>query len=112
VRAGIEVLCAEAGLQAAGLRTIFVAGTFGQYVRKSSLIRLGLLPPVAPERVQTVGNAAGAGAVLALLDQRVRDRAERLAASAIYVELAGRGDYQEALTRSLHFPTPAGSAPR
>jgi uncharacterized 2Fe-2S/4Fe-4S cluster protein (DUF4445 family) len=112
VRAGIEVLCAEAGLQAAGLRTIFVAGTFGQYVRKSSLLRLGLLPPVAPERVQTVGNAAGAGAVLALLDQRVRDRAERLAASAIYVELAGRGDYQEALTRSLRFTTPAGSAPR
>jgi hypothetical protein len=44
--------------------------------------------------------------VLALLDQRVRDRAERLAAVATYVELAGRIDYQDALARSLRFPAP------
>ena len=106
VRAGIEVLCAEAGLTGADLQTVFVAGTFGQYVRKASMLRLGLLPPVAPERVRTVGNAAGAGAVLALLDRRVRERAERLAGQAIYVELAGRADYQEALERSLRFPAP------
>jgi uncharacterized 2Fe-2S/4Fe-4S cluster protein (DUF4445 family) len=106
VRAGIEVLCAEAGLMVDALQTVFVAGTFGQYVRKASLLRLGLLPPVQPERVRTVGNAAGAGAVLALLDQRVRDRAERLAAGATYVELAGRIDYQDALARSLRFPAP------
>jgi uncharacterized 2Fe-2S/4Fe-4S cluster protein (DUF4445 family) len=106
VRAGIEVLCADARISAARLHAIFVAGTFGQYVRKASLLRLGLLPPVEPERVRTVGNAAGRGAVLALLDQRFRDRAERLAERATYVELAGRADYQEALTRSLHFPAP------
>lgn len=107
VRAGIEVLCAEAGLASDALQTVFVAGTFGQFVRKASLLRLGLLPPVAPERVRAVGNAAGAGAVLALLDQRVRDRAERLAASATYVELAGRSDYQDALARYLRFPVPS-----
>ena len=105
VRAGIEVLCADAGVAAADLETVFVAGTFGQYVRKASLLRLGLLPPVQPERVRTVGNAAGAGAVLALLDRRVRERAEGLAGRARYVELAGRRDYEEALLRSLRFPT-------
>jgi uncharacterized 2Fe-2S/4Fe-4S cluster protein (DUF4445 family) len=89
---------------AAALGTVFVAGTFGQYVRKASMLRLGLLPAVAPERILTVGNAAGAGAVLALLDRRVRGRAERLANDATYVELAGRLDYQEARTRGLRFP--------
>jgi uncharacterized 2Fe-2S/4Fe-4S cluster protein (DUF4445 family) len=108
VRAGIEVLCAEAGLASEALQTVFVAGTFGQFVRKASLLRLGLLPPVGPERVRAVGNAAGAGAVLALLDQRVRDRAERLAASATYVELAGRIDYQDELARCLRFPAALG----
>jgi uncharacterized 2Fe-2S/4Fe-4S cluster protein (DUF4445 family) len=107
VRAGIEVLCAAAGVEASRLQTVFVAGTFGQYVRKASILRLGLLPAVPPDRVLTVGNAAGAGAVLALLDQRVRSRAERLVADANYVELAGRMDYQEALARSLRFPDPA-----
>jgi uncharacterized 2Fe-2S/4Fe-4S cluster protein (DUF4445 family) len=107
VRAGIEVMCREAGIEPADLETVFVAGTFGQYVRKASMLRLGLLPAVAPERVLTVGNAAGAGAVLALLDRRVRERAERLASDAQYVELAGRPDYQEALTRCLRFPATA-----
>ena len=106
VRAGIEVLCAEAGLAGSDLQTVFVAGTFGQYVRKASMLRLGLLPAVAPERVRTVGNAAGAGAILALLDWRARERAERLAARTTYVELAGRTDYQEAFERSLRFPAP------
>jgi uncharacterized 2Fe-2S/4Fe-4S cluster protein (DUF4445 family) len=106
VRAGIEVLCAAAGIAAADLQSVLVAGTFGQYVRKASMLRLGLLPPVSPERVHTVGNAAGSGAILALLDRRVRDRAERLAGRTTYVELAGRPDYQEALTRSLRFPEP------
>jgi uncharacterized 2Fe-2S/4Fe-4S cluster protein (DUF4445 family) len=106
VRAGIDVLCADAGRSAADLQAVFVAGTFGQFVRKASMLRLGLLPPVPPERVRTVGNAAGAGAVLALLDGRVRDRAERLASRAHYVELAGRPGYQEALTRRLRFPAP------
>ena len=106
MRAGIEVVCEDAGLTPEDLETVFVAGTFGQYVRKASMLRLGLLPPVAPEKVHTAGNAAGAGAALALLDLRVRERAERLAAGAIYVELAGRAGYQEALTRSLRFPAP------
>ncbi|MFO7691963.1 MAG: ASKHA domain-containing protein [Vicinamibacterales bacterium] len=104
VRAGIEVVCAEAGLAAADLDAVFVAGTFGQYVRKASMLRLGLLPPVPPERVKTVGNAAGAGAVLALLDRRVRRRAEELAGRTRYVELAGRSDYANALVRNLRFP--------
>jgi uncharacterized 2Fe-2S/4Fe-4S cluster protein (DUF4445 family) len=110
VRAGIDVLCADAGLAAPDLESVFVAGTFGQYVRKASMLRLGLLPPVPPERVRTVGNAAGAGAVLALVDRRVRGRADDLAGRVRYVELAGRPDYEDALMRSLRFP--AASEPR
>lgn len=104
IRAAIEILCGEARVAPADLASVFVAGAFGGFVRKRSLIRLGMLPGVAAERVRAVGNAAGLGARLALLDRRVRDRAERLASLTAYVELAGRADYAEALTRSLRFP--------
>ena len=110
IRAGIEVLCEDAGLRPADLEAVFVAGTFGVFVRKASLLRLGLLPPVAAERVHIVGNAAGIGARLALIDRRARGRAERLATSARYVELAGRADYAERFSRSLRFPE-AGEGP-
>jgi uncharacterized 2Fe-2S/4Fe-4S cluster protein (DUF4445 family) len=104
IRAGIEVLCLEAGVSASGIDAIDVAGAFGQFVRKSSLLRLGLLPAVPAERVHVVGNAAGAGARLALIDERARDRAKALPARTTYVELAGRADYAEWFGRCLAFP--------
>jgi uncharacterized 2Fe-2S/4Fe-4S cluster protein (DUF4445 family) len=104
IRAGIDLMCLDAGVAAASLGTVFVAGAFGGFVRKRSLLRLGLLPEVPAERVRTVGNAAGVGARLALLDERVRARAERLARRTRYVELAGRAEYQEALIRRMRFP--------
>jgi uncharacterized 2Fe-2S/4Fe-4S cluster protein (DUF4445 family) len=54
--------------------------------------------------VQAVGNAAGAGARLALADGRARQRAAALSARARYVELAGRPDYAEAFAERLRFP--------
>ncbi len=104
IRAGIDLICLDAGIDAARLGAVFVAGSFGGFVRKRSLLRLGLLPGVPAERVRTVGNAAGLGARLALLDARVRRRAERLARRTRYVELAGRAAYQEALLQRMRFP--------
>lgn len=106
IRAGIDVLCADAGLSPADLHAVFVAGAFGLFVRKASLLRLGVLPPVPAERVHIVGNAAGIGARLALIDGRTRTRAETLAARAVYLELAGRPDYADLFSRRLRFPEP------
>jgi uncharacterized 2Fe-2S/4Fe-4S cluster protein (DUF4445 family) len=107
IRAGIDILCAEAGVDPEDLASVFVAGAFGGFVRKRSLLRLGMLPDVPAERVQPVGNAAGLGARLALLDTRFR--VERMGRLTRYVELAGRADYQDALTRRLRFPGPAAT---
>lgn len=109
VRAGIDVSCDEAGLRTADLGMVLVAESSGQFVRKSSMLRLGTLPAVPGERVGLVGNAAGQDALLALVDRRVRVQAERLAARARYVERAGRPDHAEALTRNLCFAAHAGA---
>ena len=104
VRAAIEVLCGEAGLTPSRIARVCIAGAFGQAVRLRSLFRLGMLPAVDAERVQVVGNAAGAGARLALADGRVRQRAAAFSARARYVELAGRPDYADAFAGRLRFP--------
>lgn len=104
IRAGIAVLLAEAGLAAADLTAMLVAGNFGHFVRKPSLARLGLVPDIPLERVQLAGNVAGVAARLALLDERFRERVERLAATATFVDLGGRQGYTDAFMDALTFP--------
>jgi uncharacterized 2Fe-2S/4Fe-4S cluster protein (DUF4445 family) len=104
ILAAATLLCRHAGLSPGELRDVLVAGAFGNYIRKSSALDIGLLPPIDPERVRFVGNAAGVGARLALIDARVTERAGRLAARAEYVDLAGHADYQAAFMAALAFP--------
>jgi uncharacterized 2Fe-2S/4Fe-4S cluster protein (DUF4445 family) len=106
IGAGIRLLLDEAGLGVGDLEEVMLAGAFGNYVGAGSARALGLIPPVDPERVTFVGNAAGAGARLALVDRRARERAARIARAARFVELAGRADYQAVFVEMLRFPEP------
>ena len=50
-----------------------------------------------------MGNAAGVGARLALVNRDDRRRADAIAEKTEYVELAGRAEYQDLFLRSLAF---------
>ena len=63
-------------------------------------LRIGMLPNVPVERVSPVGNAAGLGAVLAVLDSGF-ERAENLSNNIYYVELSGRKDFNEIFVDNL-----------
>ena len=108
IRGGMEILRAHLGISWDDLAEVRVAGAFGNYVRKTSALAIGLVPPVDPERIVFVGDAAGVGARLALVDRRARARATAIASSAEYVELAGHPDYEESFVSSIPFPTIPG----
>ena len=107
VLAGAQTLLAEAGLEAGQLERVILAGAFGSFIDRQSALAIGLLPPVAVEKVIFAGNTSAAGARLALLDRAVRSRAEEVARSVRYLELSGRGDFQELFAGAMLFP--AGS---
>jgi uncharacterized 2Fe-2S/4Fe-4S cluster protein (DUF4445 family) len=104
--AAATLLCRHVGLEPAALGEVLVAGAFGNYIRKSSAIRVGLLPLIDSERIRFVGNAAGVGARLALVDHEVLRRGRELAARAEYVDLAPHPGYQAAFMAALAFPSP------
>lgn len=88
IRSGIDTLLHAAGLTAANLTGIVVAGGFGRYLNIPNAIRIGLLPSVPPQRIRTVGNAALSGASRLLLDATQQPTVRRLAESVRVVELA------------------------
>lgn len=104
IAAGVEILLQHLGLKANDLEEVHVAGAFGNFVRKTSAQAIGLVPPVDPERVRFIGNAAGAGARMVLVDADARERSQRIAAMCEYVELAGHPAYQDAFCAAIPFP--------
>lgn len=104
VRAAVELLCREAGVEVAELDEILLAGAFGNYIDRRSALRMGLLPEVPLERIVGLGNAAGAGALAALVSTAERRRAAELARQAEHVELMASPDFQMAFADSMIFP--------
>jgi uncharacterized 2Fe-2S/4Fe-4S cluster protein (DUF4445 family) len=88
IRAGIDALLSEAGIVYTDLKEIVMAGAFGTYIDPASALYIALLPPVPLEKVNQVGNAAGAGARCMLLSTAVRAEAEEVAVGIEYLELS------------------------
>ncbi|MEK7412318.1 MAG: ASKHA domain-containing protein [Planctomycetota bacterium] len=65
IATGIHLLCKARGGSVADLRTVYLAGAFGNYIRIAAAVRIGLLP-VNPAIVLPAGNTALLGARLAL----------------------------------------------
>ncbi len=86
------------------LDKILLAGAFGNYIDRESAMIIGLFPSCALENIYTVGNAAGDGACLALLNIDKRRKADKIARQVEYVELAVEPDFERQFTQALHFP--------
>jgi uncharacterized 2Fe-2S/4Fe-4S cluster protein (DUF4445 family) len=101
---GIELLCEEAGVERPG--KILLAGAFGSYIDRQDVITIGMFPEMPMAAIQVVGNAAGAGAILALFDDDFLDKAHKLIQTTRVVELSAHSNFQDTFIGSLTFPEP------
>ncbi|MBN1360684.1 MAG: DUF4445 domain-containing protein [Sedimentisphaerales bacterium] len=101
IRAGIRLLLKKLGITEADLDSVLLAGAFGNYIRPSSAIRIGLLPNVPVERIHFVGNAAASGAVMLLLSEACRRRAAALTRRIQYVEIAHEKDFADVFAEAM-----------
>ncbi|RLF31788.1 MAG: hypothetical protein DRN07_06460, partial [Thermoplasmata archaeon] len=102
--AGIQILKGELGVSDDDIDEILLAGAFGNFIRRSMAKRIGLLPDIPTERIRFIGNAAGAGARLALISRRCREEATAISEKTEYIELGGRPDFQEQFALAMMFP--------
>ncbi len=103
MRAGLDVLLEEAGVEEGEIETFFLAGAFGTYLNLESARLVGMVPPLPRERFRQVGNAAGAGA-RAILGDRAWKEILGIAGKIRYVELAGTERFTEAFAERMLLP--------
>ncbi len=102
IGAGIAALGATAGVPLGALRRIVVAGLFGRYLDIGNAQAIGLLPPLAADRIELAGNTAAAGAAALLISRQAQAMAERLRRSAKLVNLAHYPDFDDAFIDHLY----------
>jgi uncharacterized 2Fe-2S/4Fe-4S cluster protein (DUF4445 family) len=109
IRAGVSTLLRRAGLTAADLDTVLVAGGFGNFIRRKNAQRIGLLPHQIPrQRIRYQGNTSLAGARLAAVSQLARLLAADLARRTEHVDLSTDPHFREAFAESMIFPSEEG----
>jgi len=101
IRAGISILLKEYGIGEEEISEVLLAGAFGSYINPASARAIGLVPPLPIERITAVGNAAGQGAIMALLSTELREEAIQIATRAEHVELSARPDFMEQFVEDL-----------
>lgn len=84
--------------------SVTLAGAFGSYINKESALVIGLFPDCNLDNVVAVGNAAGDGAKIALLDKDKRVEAQEVADFVQFVETAVEPDFQSQFVQAMYFP--------
>jgi uncharacterized 2Fe-2S/4Fe-4S cluster protein (DUF4445 family) len=105
ISTGWYMLLNNVGLEPDDLSHVFIAGAFGNYLDLDNSLALDLFPPVPRDRVVFVGNAAGVGAQMALIDTRVRKRMARRRAQIGFLDLATDAQFHLAFAARLGFTT-------
>ena len=90
---------------------IILAGAFGSYIDTKYAMVLGLIPDCNLEKVYAVGNAAGDGARIALLNKEKRTEAQEIAHWIRYIETAIDPDFQQEFVGAIHVPHANDSFP-
>lgn len=104
IAAGIETLLETANVRLDEVRTLYIAGGFGNHLNVSSAARIGLIPEALADRVKAIGNASLAGASRLLLDQNALRTAQTIASAARHVSLGGNPRFNEHYIDQMLFP--------
>ncbi len=103
IRSGVEVLLKQSGTQPAEIDHFLVAGAFGTYLNLESAIGIGMFPDLPRGRYQQIGNAAGIGAQMMLINAASRREADAILEKMTYIELTTVPDYMDIYIEAIVF---------
>lgn len=103
IASGIHILMKEMGVRHEDIQKVYLAGGFGNYIDYDHAADIGLIPSQLRSRIVAIGNAAGAGAKMALLSGEYMEMAESIRHRTSYIELSSRLDFQTVFVDYISF---------
>lgn len=95
IAAGSLSLLHHAGVELGSVKRLYLAGGFGNYMVPENAVEIGLLPRELSDRIFPIGNAAGAGAVMALLSGDELSKCQKIKRMGRHVNLEGNPYFME-----------------
>ncbi|NMM45903.1 DUF4445 domain-containing protein [Rhodospirillaceae bacterium KN72] len=83
---------------------VVLAGAFGSHIDSKYAMVLGLIPDCPLDMVASVGNAAGTGARIALLNKKARNEIKEIVTHIEKIETAVEPRFQEHFVGAMAFP--------
>jgi len=110
IAAGVQLLERRAGVACQDLRRIVTTGLFGRSLDVANAQAIGLLPAIAPERVETYDNLALAGCEIVLTSSEGARAVEAVRGRARLLNLGQCAEFEDLFVQSL-FLAPMGVEP-
>lgn len=100
--AGAKLMLKKLGIEK--LDRVILAGAFGSYIDPEKAMILGMFPDCDLKNICAVGNAAGEGARMALINRNKRLEANEIAQKVEYLELTIEPDFQKEFIEAMPIP--------
>lgn len=100
---GIRLLLREADLDYDQVDALYLAGGFGNYMNPASAVRVGMLPHELKEKIITVGNTSGTGAMMHVLSDDFMPYALDVVQKSELVELSSHPDFEMEFAMNMYF---------
>jgi uncharacterized 2Fe-2S/4Fe-4S cluster protein (DUF4445 family) len=104
VYSACSLMFTKLGMSDQEVGAVYIAGGFGRFLDLESAIVIGLLPDLARERFQYVGNASLMGSYMTLVSRVHRERQRAVAKRMTYLELNTTPAYMEQYMAALFLP--------
>jgi uncharacterized 2Fe-2S/4Fe-4S cluster protein (DUF4445 family) len=108
--AGIKLLMDKMAID--HVDCIKLAGAFGSFIDPKYALVLGLIPDCDIDKVKAVGNAAGTGARMCLLNRKYRREIEQTVKHIDKIETALESKFQDHFVAAMAFPNKVDDFPK
>jgi uncharacterized 2Fe-2S/4Fe-4S cluster protein (DUF4445 family) len=99
---GAKLMMKKLGIEK--LDRVILAGAFGSHIDREASLTLGMFPDCPIDKVYAVGNAAGDGSRMALLNRGKRKEANERARWVEFVEIATDPAFEKEFMQAMHIP--------
>ena len=105
IYSGCTSLIEAYGTRLEDLDEIVIAGAFGNYIDVDNAISIGLLPSIDKSKITSIGNGAGKGVCMHLLNKDMKKKCDEIVKNSVHYELANDQKFTDGYIMNMNFHT-------